>query len=160
MNCCCCCCATSWKFCICRSSICCWFNALSGLSLFVLVLALIFLCQTPVLLEEKLAYLSWFFLTFFSFNWFSPSISLRFLVSPCRSTAVFLISKAVCLSFSIDFLSATSCSDFNSLSSYLSIRSSSRVSYSVSYCPPRPVPWTYFLIMVVKRSLIARRVTE
>ena len=81
-------------------------------------------------------------LDFFSFGQSSPFISLRFLVSPYRFIAVFPISKAVCLSFSIDFLSATSCSDFNSLSSYLSIRSSSRVSHSVSSCPSRPV--TFF----------------
>ena len=80
-------------------------------------------------------------LDFSSFGWSSPPIS------PYRPIAVLLISKAVWLSFSIDFLSATSCSDFSSLCLYLFISSSSRVSNSVSSCPPRPVPWTSFLIL-------------
>ena len=77
-----------------------------------------------------------------------------------------MISEAVCLSFLIDFISGTSCSDFNLLSSHLSVWVSSRVSYSVRSYRPRPVPWTsflilalYFLIMVVKRPPTARRVT-
>ena len=81
-----------------------------------------------------------------SFFWLV--ITFHFIpISPYRPIAFLLISKAVWLSFSIDFLSATSCSDFNSLSLYLFISSSSRVSNSVRSCPPRAVPWTSFLIL-------------